>query len=254
MDTVDSLRSILEAAKYKGSAEFYADLTARHEALFEYGAIAPVSLGGIPFLKTFNRIVVGAHGPYVEFERGQCLIPMAVAPGQDWRVNGEYHIKYHHLALAGFPKTKIYHQVQKVEYADYKVGMFYIDFHTPGLVITYSSHLRTIIAGSRTITNYHHVEKAIALSGFKPTEIVSGTARGVDQLGEIWAKNNNIPVAQYPADWDRYGKSAGYRRNEVMAKNADALIAVWDGSSKGTVHMIELAKENGLKVYVHTVR
>lgn len=59
-----------------------------------------------------------------------------------------------------------------------------------------------------------------------------------------------MPCSIFPADWDRYGKAAGYLRNTEMAKNADALVAFWDGMSLGTRHMIETAKAHGLKVRV----
>jgi hypothetical protein len=84
--------------------------------------------------------------------------------------------------------------------------------------------------------------------------VVSGTARGVDTLGERWANENNIKVSLWPAQWDIYGKSAGYRRNEQMSNNSDMLIALWDGSSKGTKHMIDIAKRKGLIVYVRIVK
>jgi hypothetical protein len=82
----------------------------------------------------------------------------------------------------------------------------------------------------------------------RPTLIVSGCARGVDQLGERWAELHDIPVAQYPADWRRHGNAAGPRRNAVMAQNADALVALWDGRSAGTGHMIETAFQHRLLV------
>lgn len=113
--------------------------------------------------------------------------------------------------------------------------------------------MRVIIAGSRSVTSLKVVSEAIAASGFTITQVVSGGARGVDTLGEIWAKNAGVEVVRFPAEWDRYGRSAGYRRNEVMARHADALVAVWDGSSSGTRHMIEYGRRMGLKVYVHKI-
>ena len=114
--------------------------------------------------------------------------------------------------------------------------------------------MKTIIAGSRTVTEFRSVVKAIEASGFDITEVVSGTARGVDQLGEQYARAMGKLIKRFPAEWDKYGKSAGYKRNEVMAEYADALIAVWDGKSRGTSHMIDLARKQGLQVYVHIVR
>jgi glycerophosphoryl diester phosphodiesterase len=75
-------------------------------------------------------------------------------------------------------------------------------------------------------------------------------ARGTDTLGLNYAIANKIKYSQFPADWNTYGKRAGYVRNEQMAKYADALLAFWDGQSRGTKHMIDLAKQHGLKVRV----
>lgn len=108
-----------------------------------------------------------------------------------------------------------------------------------------------IIAGTRDFDDYD------LLAWVMDTEllididqVVCGMARGADELGAKWAKENDIPVAEYPADWDKFGKSAGYRRNEEMAENADACIAFWDGESRGTKHMIDLALEHGLDLHV----
>lgn len=80
--------------------------------------------------------------------------------------------------------------------------------------------------------------------------IVSGQARGADALGERYAKERDYQISSHPADWDRYGKSAGYRRNVDMANISNALIAFWDGKSLGTGHMIQIAKDKGLLVRV----
>ncbi len=115
--------------------------------------------------------------------------------------------------------------------------------------------MRTIIAGSRECTDYNILLEVIAVvsTSWDISAVLSGTARGPDRLGERWAGENNIPLEQFPADWDLHGNSAGYIRNSVMAKNAEALIALWDGSSKGTGHIIDLARKSGLEVYVHRV-
>ena len=112
--------------------------------------------------------------------------------------------------------------------------------------------MKIIIAGGRTFTDYdllcQNCDKALSLQ--TEIEIVSGTANGADKLGEKYANEKGYTIKQFPADWDKYGKSAGYKRNEEMAKYADALIAFWDGKSKGTKHMIDLAKRYELKVKV----
>lgn len=110
--------------------------------------------------------------------------------------------------------------------------------------------MKVIIAGSRTINNYLLVRRAMRLSEFEVTEIVSGGARGVDTLGEKWAVRHGIPIKLFFADWDLHKKSAGYRRNVEMAEYADALVVIWDGASKGTVHMIDIMREKKKPVYV----
>lgn len=114
--------------------------------------------------------------------------------------------------------------------------------------------MKTIIAGSRDITDYKLLEKAIKDSGFKITEVFSGLARGVDRLGEIYAKKNNLQVVPFLANWTGLGKKAGILRNIKMAEQADALIALWDGESRGTAHMISEARRKGLKVYVEEIQ
>lgn len=113
--------------------------------------------------------------------------------------------------------------------------------------------MKTIIAGSRDGFTYNDVVKAVADSGFVMdiTEVVSGGARGVDRFGETWAAYNDVPVKQFIPDWDGLGKKAGHVRNREMGDYADALIALWDGDSKGTAGMIDYAQKKGLKVFVY---
>ena len=114
--------------------------------------------------------------------------------------------------------------------------------------------MKLIIAGSRDITDIHHLYNAIDESPFGYLEeIVSGGAQGVDYLGERYARMLNIPIKQFPADWRRYGKRAGMIRNHEMALYADALLAIWDGKSSGTQHMILDMQKTGKPVYVHLV-
>lgn len=95
------------------------------------------------------------------------------------------------------------------------------------------------------------VARAIAESGFAVTEVVSGTARGVDRLGERWARERGIPVRRFPARWNELGRRAGYVRNLEMVEYGDALVAVWDGESRGTRHVISAATKAGRSVHVH---
>lgn len=113
--------------------------------------------------------------------------------------------------------------------------------------------MKTIIAGSRRCTDYKELLKAIQ-KAWVPTSVVSGTARGADRLGEKWAKKNNVTIHRFPAHWEDFGRGAGYIRNNEMSDNAEGLIALWDGKSKGTKHMIDIANKKGLKVYVHLIK
>lgn len=110
--------------------------------------------------------------------------------------------------------------------------------------------MRVIIAGSRTITDYSAVCAAVEQSGFLVTSVLSGMASGVDQLAIRYAREHDLPCAHFPADWRQHGRSAGYRRNAEIARNADALVAVHLNNSRGTQHMIDIGRKMGLKVYV----
>lgn len=113
--------------------------------------------------------------------------------------------------------------------------------------------MRVIIAGMRTGAPWADIYRAVSESGFEITEVVSGAARGVDRMGEKLAADRGIPVTRFPADWKLHGKSAGPIRNAEMADYADALIAVWDGHSRGTGDMIDTAKKLGLPHHVQLV-
>lgn len=119
--------------------------------------------------------------------------------------------------------------------------------------------MRIIIAGSR---NYDNTEDFFRRMDSIPdsapwfldiTEVVSGTARGTDTMGEFWADHFYIPVKRFPANWEKFGRSAGPRRNGEMAQYADGLVAFWDGLSSGTRSMIDLAKGRGLKVHIEMI-
>jgi len=117
--------------------------------------------------------------------------------------------------------------------------------------------MKTIIAGSRDITDYREVLRAVAeahdIMAITPTEIVSGGARGVDRMGERWAEEHEIPVTKFIPDWSGpHGKGAGMVRNAEMAVYADAAIILWDGTSRGTFNMISNAQKAGLLLYVKT--
>lgn len=114
---------------------------------------------------------------------------------------------------------------------------------------------KVIIAGSRSVKENDYdlwvkVTDIIKSLERNDTEIVSGTCKGGDKFGEWFAKSWELPVTKFPANWTEYGKGAGYIRKKQMAEYATHLIAIWDGKSKGTKHMIDLANSRGLAVRV----
>ncbi len=112
---------------------------------------------------------------------------------------------------------------------------------------------KVIVAGGREFNDYILLEEKLdkILSKRLPdVEIVSGTARGADKLGELYAHKNKLPIKRLPADWNRYGKAAGPIRNKQMAQYADACIVFWDGKSRGTLSMINLAMEQRIPVRI----
>ena len=117
---------------------------------------------------------------------------------------------------------------------------------------------KVIIAGGRDFDDYNmlktHCDKILENKrnqGYRII-IISGTARGADILGERYAKEKGYEVLRFPADWNTYGKRAGYIRNEEMSEHADACICFWDSISNGTRHMINIAKEKRLPLRIVT--
>jgi hypothetical protein len=111
-----------------------------------------------------------------------------------------------------------------------------------------------IIAGGRDFTDYAMMEKAfmkfVGDTDDQSITIISGTAGGADRLGERIAKEYGLPLLQMPANWNKHGKSAGYIRNAEMAVQGTHLLAMWDGQSRGTKHMIETAMKQALTIEV----
>ena len=110
---------------------------------------------------------------------------------------------------------------------------------------------KVIIAGGRDFSDYKFLLDSVysILKGDDNVEIVSGCADGVDKLGERFAESFGLPISKFPANWGKYGRSAGPIRNLEMAKYSDELIVFWDGKSKGTKNMINNARKLNLVVH-----
>lgn len=113
--------------------------------------------------------------------------------------------------------------------------------------------MKTVIAGSREIPL---VVFDIIMGQYDAdciSEVVSGGAIGVDTFGELWAAEHEVPIKRMPADWPRWGRAAGFYRNVDMAEYCDQAIIIWDGESKGTLHMIDIMRKLGKPFYLDTV-
>jgi len=120
---------------------------------------------------------------------------------------------------------------------------------------------RVIVCGSRDFTDYPFLFDVLAdtLARHPDLVIVHGAARGADSMAETFAQENGIPSEAFPADWNRFGKSAGYRRNRAMADSTvdghgvDGVIAFFAdpyNRSRGTQMMVSIAKDAGIRVYI----
>jgi len=113
---------------------------------------------------------------------------------------------------------------------------------------------RIIVAGGRDFDDFwllHDTLDALTVNMDKADiEIVSGCANGADSLGELWANEFSIEVVRFQAMWQQYGNGAGPMRNLQMAEYGTHLVAFWDGESRGTKNMIDLAEQHNLEVRV----
>lgn len=108
--------------------------------------------------------------------------------------------------------------------------------------------MKVAVIGSRSFNNYDKVIQT--LSKIKITEIVSGGAIGADKLGERYAIENGIPTKIFLPEWEKYGKSAGFKRNTQIIEEAEFIVAFWDMESKGTKDSIQKAEKQGKKVLI----
>lgn len=111
--------------------------------------------------------------------------------------------------------------------------------------------MRILICGSRSITDPNMVAVAVAASGFQVTHLISGGAAGADTLAERWATANGIPKTIMIPDWEGLGRRAGLVRNSQMLEQAEAVIAIWDSHSRGTLDTIQKAILKNLPLYIH---
>lgn len=114
--------------------------------------------------------------------------------------------------------------------------------------------MKIAIVGSRTFTDYLLLERCLSqvMETYTIDLIISGGAYGADALAERFAREKGIPTLIFKPDWDKYGKSAGYKRNALIVNEADVVVAFWDGFSRGTKHTVDLAEKLKKPVVVMT--
>lgn len=112
--------------------------------------------------------------------------------------------------------------------------------------------MKLAIVGSRRYRDFFAFCKIVSkfVVYLKVTHIVSGGCRGPDNMAEDYAKSTNISFSKHMPNWDLHGKAAGYIRNKKIVEDCDAVLAFWDGKSKGTKHTIDLAKAADKDVYI----
>ena len=110
--------------------------------------------------------------------------------------------------------------------------------------------MKLIIAGSRAFTDYQLLCQTLAPERPRITQVITGGARGADQLGYRWAWKHALPHQLFRAEWERFGKSAAMRRNHQMAQAGDMLVAFHVNNSPGTAHMIACMRALGKPVVV----
>jgi YspA, cpYpsA-related SLOG family len=106
------------------------------------------------------------------------------------------------------------------------------------------------VIGSRSFNDYRKL-KAICKKMISPKDtIISGGASGADHMAKLYAQENQINYIEYPANWTLHGKRAGFLRNITIIENSNMVIAFWDGTSKGTEHSINLAKQQKKPTFI----
>ena len=110
--------------------------------------------------------------------------------------------------------------------------------------------MKIVIAGSRSFHDYQLLCQTLAPDKSRITQVITGGARGADQLGYRWAWKHAVRHQCFRADWERFGKSAGVRRNFQMAQAGDVLVVFGDEPSPGTAHLIQCMQALGKPVVV----
>ena len=107
--------------------------------------------------------------------------------------------------------------------------------------------MKLMVCGSRSITDtdwiYRQIDACVSENHFEDIIIIEGDAQGVDKAAGLWAEQHGYQIKKHPADWNKYGRGAGFVRNKEMVESCDFCLILWDGKSKGTKHDLELCQK-----------
>jgi hypothetical protein len=110
--------------------------------------------------------------------------------------------------------------------------------------------MKILVCGGRDFGNYHRARDVLYAYLDRVTCIIEGGARGADALGRMFANDYNIPLKTFPANWERYGRSAGHIRNQQMLDEGHPDLVIAFPGGRGTANMIERAKKAGVETII----
>lgn len=113
--------------------------------------------------------------------------------------------------------------------------------------------MKMAVIGSRTIGTVDFagsLDKLVGIINQKPTEVISGGAKGYDTLAALWAQARHIKLTDYKPDYKKNGRGAPFIRNRRMVDEADLVVAFWDGESRGTKYTIDYARKQDKTIVI----
>jgi len=108
-----------------------------------------------------------------------------------------------------------------------------------------------IITGGREFSDVETEWRVLdnVLAKYPDMVLLHGGAQGVDRIGSAWAKRRNVPQVEFKPDWNKFGKAAGYRRNEEMVRQTAPKAVIAFPGDASTKHCIETATKQGVRVW-----
>ena len=105
-----------------------------------------------------------------------------------------------------------------------------------------------LVCGGRKFNGWTAMQRA--LDRIRPDVIIHGAAAGADSMAGRYAQENGIECQEFPAEWERYGRSAGYRRNQEMLDEGKPDLVVAFPGGPGTQNMVKISRHQGFDVNI----